>query len=93
MREITALAEAYLAGHPELIAAAKETVLQWQAEGVFGPRGGIRQRRNGTGHIQSNLRPFLREAARFLNDHGIIAEGRSECYATSTQAKHRVQSS
>ena len=41
-REITALAEAYVLVHPELIAEAKETVLRWHAEGMFGPRGGIR---------------------------------------------------
>jgi hypothetical protein len=41
-REITVAAEEYVAGHPELIAEAKETVLRWHAEGVFGPRGGIR---------------------------------------------------
>jgi len=42
-REIVALAEEYLAKHrAELIAEAREIVDQWQAEGVFGPRGGIR---------------------------------------------------
>ena len=41
-REVVAAAGEYLANHPELIAEAKETVLRWQAEGVFGPRGGIR---------------------------------------------------
>ena len=41
-REIVAAANDYLANHPELIAEAKETVLRWQAEGVFGKRGGIR---------------------------------------------------
>ena len=41
-REISAAANDYLANHPELIAEAKVTVLRWQAEGVFGPRGGIR---------------------------------------------------
>jgi hypothetical protein len=43
-REITSAAEEYVVGHPELIAEAKETVLRWHAEGVFGPRGGIRTR-------------------------------------------------
>ena len=42
VREITVVAEEYLAGHPELIAEAKETVLRWHADGVFGSRGGIR---------------------------------------------------
>jgi hypothetical protein len=41
-REITSGAEEYVAGHPELVAEAKETVLRWHAEGMFGPRGGIR---------------------------------------------------
>jgi hypothetical protein len=91
-RDIVAMANDYIVAHPELIADAKATVLRWQAEGVFGPRGGISQRRNGTGHIL-NLRPLLREAARFLNDHGIIEEGRRKCYATSTQTKCGVQSS
>ena len=43
-REITLAAEEYVAGHSELMAEAKETVLRWHAEGVFGPRGGIRLR-------------------------------------------------
>ena len=43
-REIAAAAEEYLATHPELIAEAKATVIRWQAEGVFGTRGGIRAR-------------------------------------------------
>jgi hypothetical protein len=42
--EIVAAANEYLPDHPELIAEAKETVLRWHAEGVFGPRGGIRSR-------------------------------------------------
>jgi hypothetical protein len=41
-REITLAAEEYVVGHPELIAEAKETVLRWHAEGVFGPRGDFR---------------------------------------------------
>ena len=41
-REISAAADEYLANHPELIAEAKETVVRWHAEGVFGKRGGIR---------------------------------------------------
>ena len=41
-REITSAAEEYVSGHPELIASAKEMVLRWHAEGMFGPRGGIR---------------------------------------------------
>jgi hypothetical protein len=41
-RQIVAAAEGYFAEHPELIAEAKEIVDQWHAEGVFGPRGGIR---------------------------------------------------
>lgn len=41
-REIAAAAGEYLANHPELIAEVKETVQRWHAEGVFGPRGGIR---------------------------------------------------
>jgi hypothetical protein len=43
-REITSAAEEYVAVHPELIAEAKETVLRWHVEGVFGPRGGFRAR-------------------------------------------------
>jgi hypothetical protein len=38
-RIIVAAADEYLAKHPELIAEAKETVLRWQAEGMFGKRG------------------------------------------------------
>jgi hypothetical protein len=41
-REIVAAANGYLSNHPELLAEAKETVVRWQAEGVFGKRGGIR---------------------------------------------------
>jgi hypothetical protein len=41
-REIAAAAEDYLSQHPQLIAEARETVIRWQAEGVFGKRGGIR---------------------------------------------------
>ena len=41
-REIVAAANEYLPNHPELIAEAKETVLRWHVEGVFGKRGGIR---------------------------------------------------
>ena len=41
-REVVAAASDYLANHPERIAEGKVTVLRWQAEGVFGPRGGIR---------------------------------------------------
>ena len=38
-REIVAAAEEYLAAHPELNAEAKETVEEWQAEGMFRVRG------------------------------------------------------
>jgi glutamate racemase len=42
-REIVALAEDYLAANSaKLIAEAKAMVDRWHAEGVFGPRGGIR---------------------------------------------------
>ena len=44
LREIVAAASEYLPHHPELIAEAKETVLRWHGEGMFGPRGGIRNR-------------------------------------------------
>ena len=44
LREILVVANDYLANHPELVAEAKETVLRWHAEGMFGPRGGIRTR-------------------------------------------------
>jgi hypothetical protein len=44
LREIVVAAHEYLPDHPELIAEAKETVLRWYAEGMFGPRGGIRNR-------------------------------------------------
>jgi hypothetical protein len=43
-KEIAAAGDVYLANHRELIAEAKETVLRWYAEGMFGPRGGIRIR-------------------------------------------------
>jgi hypothetical protein len=42
MREIVAMAKEYLGAHPELIAEAKATVEEWHRQGVFGPRGGIR---------------------------------------------------
>jgi hypothetical protein len=42
--EIVAAANEYLPNHPELIAEAKEIVLRWHVEGMFGPRGGIRNR-------------------------------------------------
>jgi hypothetical protein len=42
-REIVAAANEYLANHrDELIPQAKAIVERWKAEGVFGPRGGIR---------------------------------------------------
>jgi hypothetical protein len=42
-REIAAMADDYLAKHrAELIAEAVAIVDRWQAEGVFGPRGAIR---------------------------------------------------
>jgi glutamate racemase len=42
-REIVAIAEEHLAANSaELIAKAKAIVECWHAEGVFGPRGGIR---------------------------------------------------
>ena len=41
-REITAMAEAYVLAHREIIAEARARVKQWHAQGVFGPRGGIR---------------------------------------------------
>ena len=44
LREIVVATDEYLPHHPELIAEAKETVLRWHAEGMFGPRGGIRNR-------------------------------------------------
>jgi hypothetical protein len=37
-REITAMAQAYLAEHPELIAEAKPIIEQWRREGFFGKR-------------------------------------------------------
>jgi hypothetical protein len=37
-REINALANAYLAAHPELLAEARVLVERWTAEGVFGKR-------------------------------------------------------
>jgi hypothetical protein len=41
-RDLVIRAEAYLAEHrAELIAEAREIVARWQAEGVFGKRGGI----------------------------------------------------
>jgi hypothetical protein len=46
MREIVALANQYLAAHrAELIDEARGIVDQWQAEGMFGKRGGIRPHR------------------------------------------------
>lgn len=44
-REIAVEAQEYLAQHPELFARSKATVDRWHAEGVFGPRGGIRSPR------------------------------------------------
>ena len=44
LREIVVAADEYLPHHPELIAEAREIVLRWHAEGMFGPRGGIRNR-------------------------------------------------
>ena len=44
LREIVVAADEYLPHHPELIAEAKETVLRWHAEGMFGKRGDIRTR-------------------------------------------------
>ena len=42
-REIVAAAEGYLVKHrSELIAEATQTVARWHAQGMFGPRGGIR---------------------------------------------------
>jgi hypothetical protein len=43
-REITAMAEAYVLSHREIIAEARARVEQWHAEGVFGPRGGFHTR-------------------------------------------------
>ena len=40
-REIVAIAEEYLAEHPELIAEAKETALRWAAKGFFGKRAAL----------------------------------------------------
>lgn len=37
-REIVAMANEYLAAHPELIAEAKERAMRWAAEGFFGKR-------------------------------------------------------
>jgi hypothetical protein len=37
-REITAIAQAYLAQHPELIEEAKPIIEQWRREGFFGKR-------------------------------------------------------
>jgi hypothetical protein len=47
LREIVVAADEYLPHHPELIAEAKEVVDRWHAEGMFGPRGGIRTRSVG----------------------------------------------
>ena len=47
LREIVVAADEYLPHHPELIAEAKEIVDRWHAEGMFGPRGGIRTRSVG----------------------------------------------
>jgi hypothetical protein len=44
-KAIMATADAYLIKHPnELFNEAKDVVERWHAEGVFGPRGGIRNR-------------------------------------------------
>jgi hypothetical protein len=46
-RDITVLAEEYLAEHrAQLIHEAREIVDRWNAQGMFGPRGGFRRRRN-----------------------------------------------
>jgi hypothetical protein len=50
MREIALMAEAYVAQHrPRLIAEARPIVDRWAKEGVFGPRGGIRNPRRRAG--------------------------------------------
>jgi hypothetical protein len=41
-RIIVEAADAYLRDHSELFAEAKETVLRWYAQGMFGKLGGIR---------------------------------------------------
>jgi hypothetical protein len=38
MREIVAMAEAYILAHREIIADARAEVERWEAEGFFGPR-------------------------------------------------------
>jgi hypothetical protein len=46
-RDITVSAEEYLAEHrAQLIHEAREIVDRWNAQGMFGPRGGFRRRRN-----------------------------------------------
>jgi hypothetical protein len=54
-RDISVLADEYLAEHRELITEAKATVAQWQAEGVFGPRGGIRNPPRARAKIGSEI--------------------------------------
>ena len=55
-RVIVAAADEYLPDHPELIAEAKETVLRWHAEGMFGKRGGIRNPRRQRAKIGSAIK-------------------------------------
>ena len=40
-REIVAMANEYLAAHPELVAEARPIIKRWRAEGFFGKRAAI----------------------------------------------------
>jgi hypothetical protein len=58
-RELTLRAEAYLAAYrEELIADAQRIVERWQAEGVFGKRGGIHFTRRAS--LRNNDQPKAR---------------------------------
>jgi hypothetical protein len=58
-RELVLKAEEYLAQHrEELIADARKIVARWQAEGVFGKRGGIHFTRRAS--LRNNDQPKAR---------------------------------
>ena len=59
LRDLRVRAEAYLADHrAELIAEAREIVARWQAEGLFGKRGGIHFTRRAS--LRNNDQPKAR---------------------------------
>ena len=69
-KEIAAAGDVYLANHRELIAEAKETVRY--AEGMFGPRGGIRirVRRDELNHLQNQRSNYRKDDHPITIDFG-----------------------